>query len=165
MENNDNSILQPEEIKSASEILSKIQEQLNRILLGRTELHKMVLIGILSRGHILLEGLPGLGKTALIEALGKIFQLDFKRIQFTPDLMPSDVLGMHILQETDDGKREMVFEPGPIFTNILLADEINRAPPKTQAALLEAMQEHQTTHGQYAAVTLSFFCFCESKSH
>jgi MoxR-like ATPase len=105
----------------------------------------MVLIGVLSRGHILLEGLPGLGKTALVKAMGRILQLDFKRIQFTPDLMPGDILGTHILQPKQDGTREMVFQPGPVFTNILLADEINRASPKTQSAMLETMQERSVT--------------------
>jgi MoxR-like ATPase len=114
-------------------------------LLGRGELHRIVLAGILSRGHILLEGLPGLGKTALIHALGQVLQLDFSRVQFTPDLMPSDILGAHILQQNADGHREMQFQPGPVFTNILLADEINRASPKTQSALLETMQEHSVT--------------------
>ena len=104
-----------------------------------------MLIGILSRGHVLLEGLPGLGKTALVRTVGHILKLDFKRIQFTPDLMPGDVLGTHILQETSSGKRELVFQPGPVFTNILLADEINRASPKTQSAMLETMQENCVT--------------------
>ena len=119
--------------------------QLDRTLLGRRQLHRMVLVGILSRGHILLEGLPGVGKTALIKALGQTLHLQFNRVQFTPDLMPSDILGTHILRETPGGGREMAFEPGPVFTNILLADEINRASPKTQSALLEAMQEGAVT--------------------
>ncbi|HHY86872.1 MAG TPA: AAA domain-containing protein [Verrucomicrobia bacterium] len=123
----------------------KVLEQLDRILLGRKELHRLVLIGILSRGHVLFEGLPGLGKTALVRTIGRILKLEFKRIQFTPDLMPGDILGTHILQQTDSGKREMVFQPGPVFTNILLADEINRASPKTQSALLETMQENSVT--------------------
>jgi MoxR-like ATPase len=114
-------------------------------LLGRKELHRLVLIGILSKGHVLFEGVPGLGKTALVRTVGQILQLEFKRIQFTPDLMPGDILGTHILQQTDSGKREMVFQPGPVFTNILLADEINRASPKTQSALLETMQENSVT--------------------
>jgi MoxR-like ATPase len=105
----------------------------------------MILVGILSRGHILLEGLPGVGKTAMIKALGQIMNLQFRRVQFTPDLMPSDILGTHILQETSGGGRAMTFQSGPVFTNILLADEINRASPKTQSALLEAMQEHSVT--------------------
>jgi MoxR-like ATPase len=105
----------------------------------------MVMVAILSRGHVLLEGLPGVGKTALVKALGQILTLDFKRVQFTPDLMPGDILGTHILQQSADGNREMSFHPGPIFTNLLLADEINRASPKTQSALLEAMQEQAVT--------------------
>ena len=141
----DNKLLQPEELEPIVALLGRILEQLDRILLGRSALHKMVLVGILSRGHILLEGLPGLGKTALVKALGELLGLEFKRLQFTPDLMPSDILGTHILQEREDGKREMVFQKGAIFTNILLADEINRASPKTQSAMLEAMQEKCVT--------------------
>ena len=138
-------ILKPEELQPAAELVRKTLEQLDRILLGRKEVHRLVLIGILSRGHILLEGLPGLGKTALVRTVGQILKLEFKRIQFTPDLMPGDVLGSHILQETSSGKRELVFQPGPVFTNILLADEINRASPKTQSAMLETMQENCVT--------------------
>ncbi|HEV2319096.1 MAG TPA: AAA family ATPase [Verrucomicrobiae bacterium] len=138
-------ILKPDELQPVAELARQTLEQLDRILLGRKELHRLVLIGILSRGHILLEGLPGLGKTALVRTIGQILKLDFKRIQFTPDLMPGDVLGSHILQETTSGKRELVFQPGPVFTNILLADEINRASPKTQSAMLETMQEHSVT--------------------
>jgi hypothetical protein len=135
----------PEELQPAAELVRQTLEQLDRILLGRQELHRLVLIGILARGHVLLEGLPGLGKTALVRTIGQILKLDFKRIQFTPDLMPGDVLGTHILQETSSGKRELVFQPGPVFTNILLADEINRASPKTQSAMLETMQENSVT--------------------
>jgi MoxR-like ATPase len=129
----------------ATELTTAILAQMDRTLLGRADLHRLVLIGLLSRGHILLEGVPGLGKTALVRTIGQILKLDFKRIQFTPDLMPSDVLGTHILQETPGGAREMTFHPGPVFTHILLADEINRASPKTQSALLETMQEHTVT--------------------
>jgi MoxR-like ATPase len=139
------SILKPEELQPAAELARKTLEQLDRILLGRQELHRLVLIGVLSRGHVLLEGVPGLGKTALVKTIGQILKLDFKRIQFTPDLMPGDVLGTHILQETSSGKRELLFQPGPVFTNILLADEINRASPKTQSAMLETMQENCVT--------------------
>ncbi len=133
------------ELAAASAKAHKILKELDRILIGRTDLHRMVLIGILSRGHILLEGLPGVGKTALIRTLGELLSLKFSRVQFTPDLMPGDILGAHILQQNESGQREMVFQPGPIFTNILLADEINRASPKTQSALLEAMQERSVT--------------------
>jgi MoxR-like ATPase len=138
-------ILQPEELNPAVELADKALAELDRILLGRSDLHRLVLAGILSRGHILLEGLPGVGKTALVKALGGLFNLQFNRVQFTPDLMPSDILGAHILQENHDGRRAMDFHPGPIFTNLLLADEINRASPKTQSALLEAMQERSVT--------------------
>lgn len=135
----------PEKINVAAGLARNILAQLDRILLGREELHKMVLVGILSRGHILLEGVPGVGKTALVKALGDFLHLEFNRVQFTPDLMPGDILGTNILQEDDDGKRHIQFEKGPVFTNILLADEINRASPKTQSALLEAMQEKTVT--------------------
>lgn len=138
-------ILTPEELKPAADLTRKTLEQLDRILLGRSDVHRLVLIGILARGHILLEGLPGLGKTALVKTIGEILKLDFKRIQFTPDLMPGDVLGTNILQETAAGRRELIFQPGPVFTHILLADEINRASPKTQSAMLETMQENSVT--------------------
>jgi MoxR-like ATPase len=138
------SLMQPEEVAAAVALAGRVLAQMDQVLLGRTALHRMVLAGILSRGHILLEGLPGVGKTAMIKALGQILSLQFRRVQFTPDLMPSDILGTHILRETGGG-REMTFQPGPVFTNILLADEINRASPKTQSALLEAMQERSVT--------------------
>ena len=138
-------LLTPEQLEPSIALVRKVLEQLDRILLGRAALHRMVVIGLLSRGHILLEGLPGLGKTALIRAIGRILRLEFKRVQFTPDLMPGDILGTHILQTAADGRREMVFQPGPVFTNILLADEINRASPKTQSAMLETMQERSVT--------------------
>ena len=139
------SLLSPEELAAAGELAKRILSQLDRVLLGRSELHRMVLAGILSRGHILLEGLPGVGKTAMIKALGQILNVQFRRVQFTPDLMPSDILGTHMLRDTAGGVREMTFHHGPVFTNILLADEINRASPKTQSALLEAMQERSVT--------------------
>ena len=138
-------LIQPEQLAPAAERSSKTLEEIDRILMGRPELHRMVLIGILSQGHILLEGVPGVGKTQLVKSLGKLLNLDTDRLQFTPDLMPSDITGTHILQQTEEGRREMVFQAGPIFTNILLADEINRASPKTQSALLEAMQEGSVT--------------------
>lgn len=137
--------MQPEEMRVAVEAAHRLLEQLDTVLLGRPELHRMVLAGVLSRGHVLLEGVPGVGKTALVKALASLMGLEFKRVQFTPDLMPGDILGTHILQDSAGGGRDMVFRPGPIFTNILLADEINRASPKTQSALLEAMQERNVT--------------------
>jgi MoxR-like ATPase len=144
--NTDNpELLEPHEMEPVVQLTHQLLEQLGTILLGQAELQRLVIIGILSRGHILLEGVPGVGKTALVKALGQLLQLTFNRVQFTPDLMPGDILGSHILQETEDRRREMSFEPGPVFTNILLADEINRASPKTQSALLEAMQERSVT--------------------
>jgi len=141
----DRQLLQPEKLEAVVVIAEKVLAELDRILLGRHQLHRQVMAAILARGHVLLEGLPGLGKTALVKVLGGILSLDFSRVQFTPDLMPSDIVGAHILQDNEAGVREMVFRPGPVFTNILLADEINRASPKTQSALLEAMQEHAVT--------------------
>lgn len=138
-------LLQPEQLKPAVALANQLLDQLDRLLLGQSALHRLVLVGILSRGHVLLEGVPGVGKTALVKALSQLLGLDFKRVQFTPDLMPSDILGSHILQDSAQGSREMSFRPGPIFANILLADEINRASPKTQSALLEAMQERCVT--------------------
>ena len=151
-------LLTPQELATATELTNRALAQLDRTLVGRQQLHRMVLVGILSRGHILLEGLPGMGKTALIKALGQVLYLKFNRVQFTPDLMPSDILGAHILRDSPSGVREMVFQPGPVFTNILLADEINRASPKTQSALLEAMQEGSVTLlGQTHALPRPFF--------
>src|SRR5215212_5608356 len=114
----------PHQIRPATDLARRLLDQLDAMLLGRPELHRLVLAAILARGHLLLEGVPGVGKTALVKALGQLMQLDFKRVQFTPDLMPSDILGTHILQDTAGGARDMVFRPGPIFTNLLLADEI-----------------------------------------
>src|SRR3954451_304899 len=139
------SLLTRDEISPAVEASRRVLSQLDAMLLGRPELHRLVLAAVLARGHLLLEGVPGVGKTALVKALGQLLGLDFKRVQFTPDLMPGDILGTHILQESAGGGREMVFRPGPVFTNLLLADEINRASPKTQSALLEAMQEQAVT--------------------
>jgi MoxR-like ATPase len=138
-------LLTPQEIAPVKAALDGVLGQMNRMLLGRDALHRLVLAGILARGHILLEGLPGLGKTALVKAMGDILRLRFKRVQFTPDLMPGDILGSHILQQTASGAREMVFQPGPVFCNVLLADEINRASPKTQSAMLETMEERAVT--------------------
>jgi MoxR-like ATPase len=138
-------LLEPDALRPAVELANAILAQLDRILLGQEELHRLVLVGILSQGHVLLEGVPGVGKTALVKALGQLLGLEFKRVQFTPDLMPGDILGAHILQESAGGERVMSFRPGPVFCNILLADEINRASPKTQSALLEAMQERAVT--------------------
>ena len=141
----DKLLIQPDELNPVSELAGRLLTELDKILLGHSDLHRMVLIGIFSQGHILLEGLPGVGKTALVKALSQLLQLNFNRVQFTPDLMPSDILGTNILQEKESGAKDMVFHPGPVFTNILLADEINRASPKTQSAMLESMQEAAVT--------------------
>ena len=138
-------LLSPEEIAPVQADLNRTLAALDAMLLGRPALHRLVLAGILARGHILLEGLPGLGKTALVKALSEILALDSKRVQFTPDLMPTDILGAHMLETAADGSRAMVFKPGPVFCNLLLADEINRASPKTQSAMLETMQERAVT--------------------
>ncbi|MFT3991503.1 MAG: MoxR family ATPase [Luteolibacter sp.] len=133
-----------QEVTEAASHLGSLTRSLNEVLFGQETLIEQVLIGVLARGHILLEGLPGLGKTELVKGLSKLLQLDTKRVQFTPDLLPGDITGNPVLQEVD-GRRAFVFQPGPLFTNIVLADEINRASPKTQSALLEAMQERRVT--------------------
>ncbi|MCH7225675.1 AAA family ATPase [Haloferula sp. A504] len=132
------------EVAEAGKHVRSLNAALNQVLFGQEELVELVLTGILARGHILLEGLPGLGKTELVKGLSKTLKLATKRVQFTPDLLPGDITGNPVLQEVD-GKRSFVFQPGPLFTNIVLADEINRASPKTQSALLEAMQERRVT--------------------
>ena len=123
-------------------------EQLHRVIVGQSEVIEQILAAIFTRGHCLLVGVPGLAKTLMVSSISQILSTQFKRIQFTPDLMPSDITGTTILDELPDGRREFRFVRGPIFANIVLADEINRTPPKTQAALLEAMQERQVTAGQ-----------------
>jgi MoxR-like ATPase len=126
----------------------KIREQVERIIVGQDDVIEQLLIAILARGHCLLEGVPGLAKTLMVRSLADTMSLSFRRIQFTPDLMPADITGTDIIQENKEtGHRDLVFDKGPIFTQMLLADEINRTPPKTQAALLEAMQEHEVTVG------------------
>ena len=126
----------------------RIREQVGRVVVGQDETVEQLLIAILARGHCLLEGVPGLAKTLMVRTLASVMDLQFHRIQFTPDLMPADITGTDIIQEDPhSGARHLVFEKGPIFTQMLLADEINRTPPKTQAALLEAMQEHEVTAG------------------
>jgi len=126
------------------ETFAKIQTEISKFIVGQDEVIEYVLIAILAGGHVLLEGVPGLGKTALVTAIAKVLDLKFQRIQFTPDLLPADIVGTQILIERD-GKKVFEFQPGPVFCNILLADEINRATPKTQSALLETMQEGAVT--------------------
>ena len=123
-------------------------EELHKVVVGQDHVIEQILSAIFTGGHCLLVGVPGLAKTLMVSSVAQILNVAFKRVQFTPDLMPSDITGTTILDETADGKREFRFVRGPIFANIVLADEINRTPPKTQAALLEAMQERQVTAGQ-----------------
>ena len=137
-------LLSPEEVERGKAQAEAVLAGLDRAILGQKELTRLMVTALLARGHVLLEGLPGLGKTELVKALSRLLELDFKRLQFTPDLLPGDVTGGHILEEDENGRR-LVFHEGPVFTNLLLADEINRASPKTQSALLEAMQERQIT--------------------
>jgi MoxR-like ATPase len=129
---------------------AQLQEQLAKVIVGQTEVVEQLLMALFSRGHCLLVGVPGLAKTLLISAVSRVLHLSFKRIQFTPDLMPADITGTDILQEDPEtGRRTFTFLRGPLFSNMILADEINRTPPKTQAALLEAMQEHHVTAGAH----------------
>jgi MoxR-like ATPase len=125
----------------------RVQREIGKVIVGHTDIVHGVLTCLFVGGHALLEGVPGLGKTMLVRTLAQVLDLAFNRIQFTPDLMPSDVIGTNIINETTDGRRAFSFQPGPIFAQIVLADEINRATPKTQSALLEAMQEHSVTVG------------------
>ncbi|MBL8801544.1 MAG: AAA family ATPase [Planctomycetes bacterium] len=141
----ESSLLTPAQVSAARTSALAILAGLDRALLGQQELTRLVLVACLARGHVLLEGLPGLGKTELVKALARLSGLDFRRLQFTPDLMPGDVTGGHILEEDERGRRQLVFHKGPVFANVLLADEINRASPKTQSALLEAMAERRVT--------------------
>jgi MoxR-like ATPase len=152
-----NNYASEDEIAEAGAKLNKLREALNTVLFGQETLIDNVITGLLARGHLLLEGLPGLGKTELVKGLAQALQLDAKRIQFTPDLLPGDITGNPILQEVD-GHRQFVFQPGPLFGNLVLADEINRASPKTQSALLEAMQEQRVTvMGETHALPDPFF--------
>lgn len=123
-------------------------EELHKVIIGQDDVIEQILAAIFTGGHCLLMGVPGLAKTLIVSTIAQILDVEFKRIQFTPDLMPSDITGTNVLEESDTGRREFRFVQGPVFTNILLADEINRTPPKTQAALLQAMQEHEVTIGQ-----------------
>jgi MoxR-like ATPase len=139
------------EIQDQLARLTSLRDAIGQAIVGQAEVVEQLLIGLIAGGHCLLEGVPGLGKTLLVRSLGQALDLAFRRVQFTPDLMPSDILGTELLEEDHGtGKRHFRFQPGPIFTSLLLADELNRTPPKTQAALLEAMQEKTVS---YAGVT------------
>jgi MoxR-like ATPase len=127
------------------ETAARLEKQIAQTIIGQADIVRHTLIAIIAGGHVLLEGLPGLGKTSLVRAFADALDLRFSRIQFTPDLMPADIVGTDILEEQDSGKRVFRFQAGPVFANLILADEINRATPKTQSALLEAMQERTVT--------------------
>jgi MoxR-like ATPase len=149
----------PERLTKIAEIHRSIKEEIGKVIVGQEEVIDQVLIAILAKGHCLLLGVPGLAKTLLVRCLGDVLDLEFNRVQFTPDLMPSDITGTEILdEESGSSHRSLRFVKGPVFTNLLLADEINRTPPKTQAALLEAMQENfVTTGGKTFAIPQPFF--------
>src|SRR5476651_1837333 len=135
--------------EQVSELNARITQELNKVIVGQDKIVRLLMVSLFARGHCLLVGVPGLAKTLIVRTLSEIFQLSFKRIQFTPDLMPADIIGSEILQEHEQ-RLEFEYQPGPIFANLILADEINRTPPKTQAALLEAMQERRVTVGGHS---------------
>jgi MoxR-like ATPase len=137
-----------EEIAAFSQKLGELREEIGKVIVGNREVVDGVLTCLLAGSHVLLEGVPGLGKTMLVRTLAQVLGLDFSRIQFTPDLMPADIIGTVVLDETAQGGRSFEFRKGPVFAHVVLADEINRATPKTQSALLEAMQEHRVTVGR-----------------
>lgn len=147
------------QVKKLQDGYDKIKREIHKVFVGQDEVLEELLVALLCRGHVLLEGVPGLGKTFLIQSLSKVLNLKFRRIQFTPDLMPTDITGTEIIEEDPEtGRRRFRYIEGPVFANIVLADEINRTPPKTQAALLEAMQEHSVTYaGQSYKLQQPFF--------
>ena len=134
-------------LHSATAQLDLVRKEIGKIIVGQSEVVDGVIICLLAGGHVLLEGVPGLGKTTLLRTLGRVLNLKYSRIQFTPDLMPGDIVGSMMMESSDGGAKALRFQPGPIFANLVLADEINRATPKTQSALLEAMQERTVTSG------------------
>jgi len=134
-------------IQTFTESYSALRAEIGKVVVGQQAIVEGTLVALFAGGHVLLEGVPGLGKTLLVRTLGEVLDLSFSRIQFTPDLMPADILGTNIVMEVAGGRREFEFQRGPIFAHLILSDEINRATPKTQSALLEAMQEHQVTAG------------------
>jgi MoxR-like ATPase len=158
VDNNIDATIPQAEVDSFKKNFEAIAQEVHKVIVGQDEVVTATLIAILADGHALLEGVPGLGKTLLISTLSRVLDLQFKRIQFTPDLMPADIVGTNIIMEHTDGSKYFQFQQGPVFTNILLADEINRATPKTQSALLEAMQErHVTQAGKTYMLDKPFF--------
>ncbi len=147
-----------EQIGKFREVYNSLREEIAKVIVGQDAIVDGTLNALFANGHVLLEGVPGLGKTLLVRTLSQVLDLSFNRIQFTPDLMPADVLGTNMVHETDDGKRAFEFQHGPIFAHLVLADEINRATPKTQSAMLEAMQERSVTiGGEIRKLDLPFF--------
>ena len=147
-----------EQIGKFREVYNSLREEIGKVIVGQNAIVDGTLNALFANGHVLLEGVPGLGKTLLVRTLSQVLDLSFNRIQFTPDLMPADVLGTNMVHETDDGKRAFEFHHGPIFAHLVLADEINRATPKTQSAMLEAMQERSVTiGGEIRKLDLPFF--------
>jgi MoxR-like ATPase len=141
----DEYLLEQQVVEQIRSSRHRINEELSKVIVGQADVVEQLLTSLFAGGHCLITGAPGLAKTLLVRSIAQIFHLKFQRIQFTPDLMPADITGTEILEQASDGHRRMQFVKGPIFGNVILADEINRTPPKTQAALLEAMQEHQVT--------------------
>ncbi len=135
------------EIGEFTDQFQRVKDEIGKVIVGNDEIITGTLISLLSKGHVLLEGIPGIGKTKIVATVADVLHLTFSRIQFTPDLMPGDIVGSDVVHESDTGEKHLAFQEGPIFTHILLADEINRATPKTQSALLEAMQERSVTVG------------------
>src|SRR5450432_2897793 len=134
-------------IDGATQSLAQVRDEIAKVIVGQRDVIDGVLICLVAGGHVLLEGVPGLGKTTLLRTLARVMHLKYSRIQFTPDLMPGDIVGSMIMENDDRGNKALRFQPGPIFSNLVLADEINRATPKTQSALLEAMKERTVTSG------------------
>jgi len=156
-ETTSSALLPKESVQLHSSKLGELKEALGQILFGQDEMLELVVVALAARGHVLLEGLPGLGKTELVKGIGHLLGLEFRRVQFTPDLLPSAITGGSVLEDRD-GQRSFRFQKGPLFAHIVLADEINRASPKTQSALLEAMQERRVTVlGETHDLPLPFF--------
>jgi MoxR-like ATPase len=136
-----------QEVAALLDKVKALKIAVHKVIIGQEEVVEQMIVALLAGGHILVEGMPGLAKTLMIKTVAQAIDLDFKRIQFTPDLMPTDILGTEVIEENESGKKSFKYNKGPIFSNIVLADEINRTPPKTQAALLEVMQEYSVTYG------------------
>jgi len=137
-----------QQVATFQEQFYRVRDEVSKVIVGSGEIIDGVIMSLLASGHVLLEGVPGLGKTKLVSTLSDVMRLKFSRIQFTPDLMPADITGTNVVQENAMGEKFLEFQPGPIFSNIVLADEVNRATPKTQSALLEAMEERSVTVGK-----------------